>query len=139
MTIEREHPWQHPQRLIHRVNDGAGDALVNDFRNRTPANSKDWSAARHRLDHYQAEWLGPIDREQKRLRLAEECGLATLIDLADELNPWTAQQRCDLFAEIDFIDLVYLGGDLQGNAKRPCNSNGAVRPLFGEIRPRNAI
>jgi hypothetical protein len=54
-----------------------------------------------------------------------------LIDLADELDPRIAQQRCDLFAEIDFIDLVDFGGDLQANAERPCYPNGAVRPLFG--------
>jgi len=73
---------------------GGGD----DFRNGTLAECKDRCAARHRLDHYQAEWLRPIDREQKCLRLAQEFGLTALIDLA------VAQQRCDLFAEIDFIE-----------------------------------
>src|SRR4029450_8524354 len=100
MTIERKHLRQHPYRLIHRVNEGARDALVDDFRNGTPAECKDRRAARHRLDHYQAERLRPIDREQKRLGLAQEFGLAALIDLADELDPWVAQQRCDLFPEI---------------------------------------
>ena len=105
--------------------------MVDDFRNGTLAECKDWSAARHRLDHYEAEWLRPIDREQKRPRLAEEFGLAPLIYLADELDPRIAQQRCDLFAEIGFIDLVDFGCDLQGNAKRPCYPNGTVGPFFG--------
>jgi hypothetical protein len=131
VTIERKHLRQHPYRLIHGVNEGARDALVDDFRNGTPAESKDGCAARHCLDHGQAEWLRPIDREQKRLRLAQEFGLAALIDLADELDVRIAQQRCDLFPEIGFIDLVDFGGDLQGNAERPCYPNGAVRPLFG--------
>jgi hypothetical protein len=118
VTIERKHLRQHPHRLIHRVNDGARDALVDDFRNGTMAESKDGCAERHRLDHYQPERLRPIDREQKRLRIAQEFGLAALIDLANELDPRIAQQRYDSFAEIGFIDLVDFGGDLQGNAER---------------------
>jgi hypothetical protein len=35
-TMERKHLRQHPQRLLHRVDDGAGDALVDDFRNGVP-------------------------------------------------------------------------------------------------------
>jgi hypothetical protein len=93
VTIERKHPRQHPQRLIHCVNNGARDALVDDFRNRTPAECKDTCAARHRLDHHQAERLRPIDREQKRQRLAQEFRLAALIDLADELDPRIARKR----------------------------------------------
>ena len=138
VTIERKHLRQHPHRLVHRVNDGARDALVDDFRGGTLAECKDGCAARHRLDHHQAERLRPIDREQERPRLAQEFGLAALVDLADELDPRIAQQRCDRFAEIVFIDLVDFGCDLQGNAERPCYPNGTVRPLFGEIRPRNA-
>ena len=137
-AVERHHSREHHHRLIHCIHDGAGDALVDDFRNRTTAECKDGRAARHRLDHHQAERLRPIDREQEGLCLAEESGLASLIDLADELDPRIAQQRCDLVAEIGFVGLVDLGGDLQANAERPRYPNGAVRPLFGEIRPRNA-
>ena len=114
------------------------DVVGHRTRNGTLAECKDRSAARHRLDHYEAEWLRPIDREQKRPRLAEEFGLAPLIYLADELDPRIAQQRCDLFAEIGFIDLVDFGCDLQGNAKRPCYPNGTVGPFFGRDSARNA-
>jgi hypothetical protein len=130
-SIERNHSREYPHRLVHSFNDGAGDALVDDFRNRPMAESKHGRTARHCLDHHQAERLRPIDREQERLRLAQEFGLAALIDLADELDPWIAQQRYDLFAEIGFIDLVDFGGDLQGNAQRPRYLDGAVRPLLG--------
>jgi hypothetical protein len=68
--IERNHSQEDHHRLIHRINDGARDALVDDFRNGTLAEGKDGCAARHRLDHHQAERLRPIDREQKRLRAA---------------------------------------------------------------------
>jgi hypothetical protein len=70
VAIERKHLRQHPHRLLHGVNDGARDALVDDFRNGTLAECKDRRAACHRLNHDQAERLRPIDREQKRLRLA---------------------------------------------------------------------
>ena len=138
MTIEREYLRQHPYRFLHRVNDGAGDALVDDFRNGALSECKDGCTARHRLDHDQPEWLWPIDREQKRLRLAQEFGLAALIDFADELDPRIAQQWRDLFAEKSFVDLVDFCGDLQGEAERTCYQNGPLRPLFGEIRPRKA-
>ena len=141
VAIEFYHPREHPHCLIHRINDGARDALVDDFRNGTLAESKDGCAARHRLDHHQAERLGPIDREQERVRLAQEFGLAALIDLADELDPRIAQQRYDRFVEVGFVDLVDFGSDLQGNAQRPCVR--AIRMarsgrFSGEIRPRNA-
>jgi len=63
VAIERKHLRQNPHRLIHRINDGARDALVDDFRNGTMAECEDGCAARHRLDHHQAERLRPIDRE----------------------------------------------------------------------------
>ena len=137
-AIERNHSREHPHRLIHRINDGARDALVDDFRNGALAECKYRCAARHRLDHHQAERLRPIDREQERPRLAQEFGLAALVDLADELDPRVAQQRRDLFAEIGFIDLVDFGGDLQRDAERPCYPNGTIRPLLGRDWPRNA-
>ena len=58
-VIERNHSREDHHRLIHRNNDGARDALVDDFRNGTLAEGKDGCAARHRLDHHQAERLRP--------------------------------------------------------------------------------
>ena len=131
VAIEFYHPREHPHCLIRGINDGARDALVDDFRNGTLAESKDGCAARHCLDHHQAERLRPIDREQKCMRLAQEFGLAALIDLADELDPRIAQQRYDLFVEIGLVDLVDFVIDLKRNAERPCDPNGAVGPLLG--------
>jgi hypothetical protein len=58
-VIERNHSREDHHRFIHRINDGARDALVDDFRNGTLAEGKDGCAARHRLDHHQAERLRP--------------------------------------------------------------------------------
>ena len=137
-AIERNHSREHPHRLIHRVDDGARDALVDDFRNGTMAESKDGRAARHGLDHHQAERLRPIDREQERLRLAQEFGLAALIDLADELDPRIPQQRCDRFAEIVFVDLVDFGGDPRGMPSVRAIRMARSGRFSGEIGPRNA-
>ena len=123
--------------LINAMHDMAGEpwSMISGTE---PGGKQGRRAARHRLDHHQAERLRPIDREQKRLRLAQEFGLAALIDLADELDPRIAQQRCDLFAEIGFIGLVDFGGDLQGNAKRRAIRMARSGRFSGEIRPRNA-
>src|SRR6202048_2387947 len=67
----------------------------------------------------------------KPSRAGQKFGLAAFIDLADELDPRIAQQRYDFFAKVGFIDLVDFGSDLQRNAERPCDPNGAVRPLLG--------
>src|SRR5215212_9011394 len=56
-AIERNHSREHHHRLIHRIDDGARDALVDDFRNGTMAESKDRCAAGHCLDHHQAKRL----------------------------------------------------------------------------------
>jgi hypothetical protein len=37
----QSHLRQHPHRLVHRIDDGACDALVDDFRNGTTAEGKD--------------------------------------------------------------------------------------------------
>jgi hypothetical protein len=138
VTTERKHLRQQPHRLLHRVNDCGGDALVDNFRNGTLTECKQRRTARHRLDHDQAERLRPIDREQKRLRLAQEFGLAALIDLANELDPRIPEQRRDLFAEISFVDPVDFGGNLQGNTERPGSkwrARAAFQARFGRETP----
>jgi hypothetical protein len=134
-AIDRNHPRKHLHSLIHRIDDSTRDALVDDFRDGTMAEGKDGRATSHRLDHHQAKRLRPIDRKQKRQRLAQEFGLAALIDLADELDPRIVQQRRDLFAKIAFIGLVDFGGDFQRNTERPCYPDGAVGSLFGRDSP----
>src|SRR5690348_15455998 len=48
------------------LDDIAADTLIDDFRHRAAAVSHNRRAARHRLDHRQAERLRPVDREDQR-------------------------------------------------------------------------
>src|SRR5205814_136181 len=68
-------------------------------------------------------------------RLAEEFGLGVLVDLANVLDAGSLEQRRDGVAEIDLIDLVDLGGDLERDAARPGDGDGAVRPFFRTDAP----
>ena len=57
-----------------------------DLGHRAAAQGDDRRAARHRLDHHQAERLRPVDREQQGVGVAEEVVLRRAADLADELD-----------------------------------------------------
>ena len=52
------------------------------------------------------------------------------VDLADELDAGTVEQRLDLRPEIDLVGAVHLGCDLERNAERARNRDGAVGPLL---------
>ena len=78
----------------------------------------------------QAERLRPVDREQQRPRLAQELGLAALVDLADVLDAWLLQQRLDLGAEVVLVDAIDLGGDLQRQADGAGDRDRAVDALL---------
>src|SRR6185437_8802544 len=52
------------------------------------------------------------------------------VDLADELDAGTFQQRLDFGAEIDLVGAVHLGGNLEWNAERAGDGDRAVRAFF---------
>ena len=85
-SIELGDARQGRDRLFHGFNDGAGDAVLDDLRNRAATESKDRRSASHRLDHGESKWLRPVDRKQQRLCLTQELRLLMVIDLADEFN-----------------------------------------------------
>ena len=73
--------------------------------------------------------------------LAEELRLLRLVDLADIFDRVAVDQRLDRLAEIGWIVVVDLGGDLQLHAGAAGDLDGAVGPLVarqpaeeGEIR-----
>ena len=52
------------------------------------------------------------------------------VDLADEFDAGAREEWLDLRAEIDLVDVVHLGCDLERNAERPRNRDGAVRAFL---------
>jgi len=64
----------------------AVDTVVNDFRNRTSPVGNNRCAAGHRLNHYQAERLGPLDWKKECSCAGEELLFASVIYLADQLD-----------------------------------------------------
>ena len=104
----------------------AGYAFINDFGNRTVAEGKNRGAACHRLDHDQTERLRPVDGKQQGARLTQKAGLATLIDLADELNAWFRQHRLYLSLEVLHVHAIYLRRNLQRKADSARNADRAI-------------
>ena len=86
--------------------------MVDDFRHRVTVERDHGRAAFHRIDHDEAERLGPFDREPQRLRTREELGLLLLVDFAEEFDVRPRQQRRDRVLEVFLVSFVYLRGDL---------------------------
>ena len=80
---------------VEIVADETRDAVVEDLGNRAAANGHDRRATGERLDHHQAERLGPVDREQQRPGATEKRALLRLGDLAAVLDERMVQQRLD--------------------------------------------
>ncbi len=131
VAIERQDLGQHADRFLHRIDDQTGDAGVDDLGHRAATEGEHRRAASHGFDHRQPERFRPVDREQQRPGLAQELALGALVDLADEFHARLVEQRFDLLAEIGFVDLVDLGGDLDGDSACARDADGAVGPLLG--------
>ena len=57
------HPLHRAHRAIHIIHDEPGAAVLHELRDGAVPIGDDRGPARHRFDHYQAERLGPRDRE----------------------------------------------------------------------------
>src|SRR5512133_3520507 len=75
------------------VTDEPGPPVLDDFGYRSAAVRDHRRAARHGLDHHEAERLGPVDRKHERPRATEERLLLVLPDLADDLHMPLLQER----------------------------------------------
>src|SRR5215472_18814811 len=73
-------------RILHAFNDEAGGTRLHKLGDRATAIRNDGRAAGHRLNHYQAEWLRPVDRKQQRVRIAQEFTFLDVADLAYEFH-----------------------------------------------------
>ena len=121
------------------LDDEAGDAVGDHLRHRAAIERDHRRAARHRLDHHQAERLRPVDRHQQRDRAAEECRLLVIVDLADVIHIRAVHHRLDLLVVIVAVGAVDLGGDLQASRRNARAMRMAISTRFsGAMRPRNA-
>ena len=112
------------------VHDVAGDAVIDHLRHRTGGESDGGRAACHRLDHDQAEWLRPLDRQQQGLGAAEEVGLLGVADFTDHLDLVAIDHRPDGGFKVFAVDPIDFGGDLQLHAARAGDPDGAVGRFF---------
>ena len=130
-------PVQRRKAIDHR--DGAGfifhhetgEADVDDLRDRSPVIGEDRRTAGHRLDHDEAERLGPINRNQQADCAAEEVRLLAIRDLADEFDQRTGlDERCNQLVVLLLIGAIDLCRNLQRNAASSGNADGAIDALF---------
>src|SRR5262249_9994409 len=75
-----------PARRYLPLPDAEPGAVFNNFGHGAVGPRDPRRAAGHRLDHHQAEWLRPINREEQRIRLAKKSLLPLTADLADEFD-----------------------------------------------------
>src|SRR5579875_3510192 len=116
--------------FFDRIDDEAGDAVVDDLRYRAASESDHRGAVRHRLDHRQPEGLRPIDREQQSHRISEKGSFFILADLAQKLDLRILQQGLDARVVIGLIHLVDLCRDRQRHAGAAGDLDRPVRPFF---------
>src|SRR5215472_10573007 len=128
--VERGNALDRIHRFGFAIDNEAGHAVLDDFGNGSAAPSNDRGAAGHRLDHHQAERLGPIDRDQHRHGIAEKVLLLTLIDLADKLNLIAVQERFDLLLEIVSLHPRYFCRDAQREISRSRQLDRDMRSFF---------
>ena len=129
-TIEFKYLRQHRYCFIHRVNDGTGDALVDDFRGGAVPNARmgvPTPSPRSSLGR-----TALASRSETGARPPRPGIQVLLRSLISPMNstPLPLMQRGDHFAKIAFVHLVDLGGDLQRNADRPRYLDGAIGSLF---------
>jgi hypothetical protein len=78
----------------------------------------DRGAAGHRLDHHQAERLGPIPREEQGEGARQKLGLGRVADLADEFHERQRQKGTDLLLEVVSVYLVQRAHGLRAGGGR---------------------
>src|SRR5205823_6728829 len=87
-------------------------------------------AAGQRLDHHEAEWLGPVDRKEQAQGLGEKFPLLVVTDLADILDEGAVDQRPHLALEVLAVVRVGFRGDPQRDPHFVRDSDRHLRALF---------
>src|SRR5215813_13530309 len=81
-------------------------------------------------DHHEPERLGPVDRNERRHRIAEEILFLALIDLADKFDATAVDERLDLFLEKMTLHARYFGRNAQRQARFLRKPDRDMRALF---------
>src|SRR5206468_11443349 len=92
-------------------------------------------AAGERLDHDEAERLGPVDGKHEGESLPQEIRLGVLADLSDEFDEGVVEERLDIPVKVDLIDGIHLGGHLELDADSLGKSDGEIWPLLRRYPP----
>src|SRR6202035_5097204 len=113
------------------LDDEAGEAVVDDLGDRAAIVGDDGRAARHRLDHHEAERLRPIDWDEQPDRAAQKSRFLVVADFSDVLDQRAVvDQRTYEFIVIILVGAVDLGGDLQRYAAAGCDLDRAGDAVF---------
>src|SRR5688572_20837600 len=92
--------------IVQVVADEAGNAVLQDLRDRSTANRDDRCAARQRFGHHQSKWFGPVDWKQQCPRGSEKRALLRFGNFAAKLNQRMVEQRLNLPIKISLIDWI---------------------------------
>src|SRR5687768_3563583 len=81
-AIDPSHSANRLDGFVHVVDDKASSPIQHDLWNRSARKGHYGRTHRHRFDHYQPEWLGPVDGKQRCVSIAQERLLLRLVDFA---------------------------------------------------------
>src|SRR6185437_5314965 len=142
VRIEEVRPGDRARRSLDAIDQKSCYAVVDDLRHRAAGPSDDRRPAGHRLYHYEAKRLRPVDRKQQRPRTAEEGRFLIFPDLTHELDIRIVQQGTDLLIEIIGIGVIDFGRNLQRHPSPQRDSDCTIHSLFwrnaaeeGQIAP----
>src|SRR5258707_3342442 len=131
-AVETRHAPERRHRRVDRVDDEAGAAVFDQFGHRAVRPGDHRRAAGHRLDHGEAERLGPVDRKEQRRGIAQERRLLRLGQLAHEFgHGCRGDQRLDMAAEVFAVGPIDLRGDAQARTRAARDLDGALQPVLG--------
>ncbi len=118
--------------LRHAIGVTSSEATIADDLVDGPAGKRQHRrAAGHRLDHHQAEWLVPLDREQQRPRARQQRVLHRAIRLADVLDLLAVYPWPDLVLPVIVKDRLNFAGQLEADTGEPGGFDGQVRTFAG--------
>src|SRR6185437_14058664 len=93
--------------LLDRLDDEAGNAMLDDLSNRSSVKGNYRSAAGHGLNHGEPKRLRPADGKKECPRISEKVRFVALANFSNELGHWGAlQQGSDAIIEIAMVGIV---------------------------------